>query len=95
MSRRGALAKILMPGLRAKMRDIHDRRRITCQQAQNSPLRQGGKRLAGLQHGQRAQQANRVNLGFGEVLMSHIGHIEGPSQPVHKDVTKRHVTFAL
>lgn len=94
MIRRIALAKELVPGLRAEMRDIHDSRRITGQQPQDSPLRQGGKRFARLQHRQRAQQAYRVDLGFRAAFMSHIGHIEGPSQPVHKDVTKRHVTFA-
>lgn len=31
MIRRIALAKELVPGLRAEMRDIHDSRRITCQ----------------------------------------------------------------
>lgn len=93
MIRRIALSQKIMPGLRAEMRDIHDGRWIAGQQTQNSPLRQGGKGLARLQHRQWAQQTNRVDLGLGDVVMSHIGDIEGASQTVHNDVTKRHVTL--
>ena len=84
----GALAQEVMPGLKAEMRDVDDRRRIIRQHLQYLSRSHVFQAFARFQNGQGAEQPDGIQGGV--VLAGICGHkiqIIRHSRPVHKDVT--------
>jgi len=73
-----------MPGFRAEMRHVHDRRRIIRNHAQHLTRHQRGKTFARLENGQGAQQAKRIK---GDIRFIHTDGIAAIFQPVNAELS--------